>query len=76
MSLYNLTTFQNIPWIDASIRTGALQIYTVETGTPVKKCKSYKYLPYTLQFRSVDDTVNHCKSVFTFFHCAWSNDYM
>ena len=24
-------------------------IYTVETGTPVKKCTSYKHLPYTLQ---------------------------
>ena len=46
----------------------ALQIYTVETGTPVKQCKSYKYLPYTLQCRSVDVTVNHCESVFTFFH--------
>ena len=38
----------------------------METGTPVKKCKSYKYLPYTLQCRSVDVTVNHCKSLFTF----------
>ena len=45
----------------------ALQIYTVETGTPVKKCKSYKYLPYTfIQCRSVDITVNHCKSVLHF----------
>ena len=25
------------------------------------------YLPYTLQCSSVDVTVNHCKSVFTFF---------
>ena len=24
------------------------------------------YFPYTLQFRSVDDTVNHCKSVFKY----------
>ena len=32
-----------------------LQIHTTgETGTPAKKCKSYKYLPYTLQCRSVD----------------------
>ena len=29
-------------------RDCTLQIYTVETGTPVKKCKSYKYLPYTV----------------------------
>ena len=39
-----------------------------------KKCTSYKYLPYTLQYRSVDITVNHCKSVFTFFHCTWSSN--
>jgi hypothetical protein len=50
----------------------ALQIYTVKTGTPVKKCTCYKYLPYTLQCKSVDITVNHRKSVFTFFHCTWS----
>ena len=37
-----------------------LQIYAVGTGTPVNKCKSYKYLPYTLQCRSLDVTVNHC----------------
>ena len=50
----------------------ALQIYTLETWTPVKKCKSYKYLPYTLKCRSVDVTVNHCKSVhITFFHYAF-----
>ena len=42
-------------------------MYTVETGTPVKKCTSYKYLSYILQCRSVDVTVNPCKSVFTFF---------
>ena len=41
-----------------------------------KKCKSYKYLPQILQCRSVDITVNHCKSVFTFFHCNWSSDTM
>ena len=29
----------------------SLQIYTVETGTPVKACKSRRYLPYTLQGR-------------------------
>ena len=51
-----------------------LQIHTVETGTPVNKCKSYKCLPYTLQCRSIDVTVNHYKSVFTFFHCAWSSN--
>ena len=33
-----------------------------------KKCKSYKYLPSILQCKNVDITVNHCKSVFTFFH--------
>ena len=50
-----------------------MQIYRVETGTPVKKCTSYKYLPpCTLQCRSVDITVNHGKSVFTFCHCTWS----
>ena len=31
-----------------------------------KKVYKYKYLPYTLQCRSVNVTVNHCKSVFTF----------
>ena len=41
-----------------------------------KKCKSYKYLPYILQCRSVDITVNHCKSAFTFFHCNWSSGTM
>ena len=41
-----------------------------------KKCKSYKYLPQILQCRSVDITVNHCKSVFTFFHCNWSSGTM
>ena len=46
-------------------KSDSMRIYTVETGTPFKKCKSYKYLPYTLQCRSVDVTVNHCKSVFT-----------
>ena len=38
---------------ELSQSTGALQIYTVETGTPVKKWTLYKYLPYTLQSRSV-----------------------
>ena len=50
------------------------QIYIVETGTPIKKSNNYKYLPYTLQYRSVGITVNHCKSVFTFFHCTWSSN--
>ena len=36
-----------------------------------KKCTSYKYLPYTLQCRSIDVTVNQCKSVFTFFYLTW-----
>ena len=45
-----------------------LQIYTVETGTPVKKCKSYKHLPYSLKYRSVDVKATHCKSVFIFFY--------
>ena len=27
-------------------------------------------MPYTLQCRSVDVTVNHCKSVFTYFRCT------
>ena len=31
-----------------------LQIYTEEIYTPVKKCTSYKYLPYKLQCRSED----------------------
>ena len=30
----------------------------VKTGTPVKKCTLYKYLPHTLQCRSVDITRN------------------
>ena len=50
-----------------------LQIYTEETGTPIKKCKSYKYLPYTLQCTSVDVAVYHCKSMFTYFYCTGSN---
>ena len=29
-----------------------------------KKCKSYKYLPSILQCKSVDITVNHCKSLY------------
>ena len=39
----------------------------METGKPVKKCKSYKYLPYTLQCRSANVTINYCKSVLHFF---------
>ena len=40
--------------------------YILETGTSVKKCTRYNYLLYTLQCISVDVTVNHRKSVFTF----------
>ena len=49
-------------------------IHTVETGTSVKKFESYRYLPYKLQCKSVDVTINHCKSVFTFFCCPWSSN--
>ena len=35
----------------------------METGTPVKKRKSFKYLPYTLQCRNVDIKVNHCNVI-------------
>ena len=43
-------------------------MHTAETGTPIKKCKRYKYLTYTLQYRTVVDvTISHFKSVFTFF---------
>ena len=41
-----------------------------------KKCTLYKHFPYTLQCRSVDITIKHCKSVFTFFHCTWSSNEM
>ena len=30
----------------------------METGTPIKKCKSYKYLPYILQSRIVDQCLH------------------
>ena len=40
-------------WIQTTMQQSTLQIYTVETGTSLKKCTSYKYLPYTLQCRSV-----------------------
>ena len=39
-----------------------------------KKWTLYKYLPYTLQCRSVDTTINHCKSVLHLFHCTWSSN--
>ena len=58
---------KSLEYIYQPLYISALQIYTVETGTPIKKCKSYNYLPYTLQCRSVDVAVNHYKSVFTFF---------
>ena len=42
MSLYSLTIFQNIPWIAWCFN----QIFTVEIGTPVKKCKGSKQNHY------------------------------
>ena len=38
-------------------------MYVVETRTPIKMRISYKYLTYTLQCRSADVAVNHCKSI-------------
>ena len=42
----------------------------------MEKCTLYKNLLYTLQCRSVDLTVNHCKTVLNLFHCAWSSNYI
>ena len=39
----NVVVYNGVKNIPTAAYT--LQIYTVETGTPVKKCESYKYLP-------------------------------
>ena len=35
---------------------------------------TYKYLPYTVQWRSVDGTINHC--IFKLLLCTWSSNRM
>ena len=53
-----------------------LQIYTVELKT--WKSVHFTSICYTLcnVCRSVDVTVNHCKTVLNLFHCAWSSNYI
>ena len=42
----------------------------------MKKCTLYKYFLYTVKYKSVDGTVNHCIPGLQLFHCIWSNNFM
>ena len=78
---YVLGFFENLAVFLFWFKTGnkkerhTANIYSGKWDTR-KKCKSYKYLLSILQCKNVDITVNHCKSVFTFFHCNLSSGTM